>query len=125
MDDGSGDGWPGTDGPGGERLRAAALVEELLGRVRGLTADVADQRAALARCGCTGWESSAARGYRDALMTLAGGLDGVDLGIEALGAHLARLAADLRCGRAGDLVDAESRVADAVLRGWAVPGAMP
>ncbi|OMH27697.1 hypothetical protein BKD30_03390 [Tersicoccus phoenicis] len=112
-------------GPSGERLMAAALVEDLVDRVRYLLTDVADQRVELARAGCTAWQSTAAQGYRDALLSLAGALANAETETQGFGVHLVRLAEDLRYGRTGDLVDAQTRVVDAVLRAYATPGAWP
>ncbi|OMH34309.1 hypothetical protein [Tersicoccus sp. Bi-70] len=110
---------------GGERTAAAVLVDDLAARVRAEAAALTEHRADLGRCACAAWQSRAAQGYRDSLLSLMSGLTGVDADVQSLHQHLGRLAEDLRHGGAGDLLDAEGRVADAVLRGWATPGTTP
>ncbi|MEH0108696.1 hypothetical protein V6N00_03065 [Tersicoccus sp. MR15.9] len=104
---------------------AAVLVEELAARVWAEDAALARHHADLLRCACATWQSVAARAYRDALQSANGGMTGVETEVQSLHRHLTALAGDLRYGVAGDLVDAQERLADAVLRGYAAPGGVP
>ncbi|WP_188665357.1 hypothetical protein [Tersicoccus solisilvae] len=110
---------------GDGRLVAAALVDELVQRAAAQAAALSAQQADLAHCACATWQSRAALGYRDRLLSAQSTLTGVAAQVDELRRHLAALAADLRHGRAGDLVDAQDRLADAVVRGYATPGVVP